>query len=79
MSKNFAEAVEIQQEELTAQNLHCLGTKWVKAKGVKIQLLDTCEYEKNSAFKWAFPLWFTEIWHLTTEIKLSFMYMTKSH
>lgn len=61
MRKNFAEAAEIQQKELAAQNLHCLESEEVKNKGVKIQLLDTCEYENNSAFKLAFPLRFTEI------------------
>lgn len=51
MNKNFAEAVEIQQGELTAQNLPCLGSEGVRAKGVKIQLLETCEYGNTSAFK----------------------------
>lgn len=79
MNRSFAEAVEIQQEQLSAQNLHCLGSEGMKAKGVKIQLVETCEYENSSAFEWIFPLWFTEICQLTTEVKLSFIYMTKSH
>lgn len=77
MNKNIAEAVEIQQEELSAQNLHSLGSEGEKAQGVRIQLLQTCEYENTSAFKWVFPLWFTEIWQSTMEVKLSFIYMTK--
>lgn len=35
MNRNFAETVEIHQEELTAQNLHCLGSEGVKTKGLK--------------------------------------------
>lgn len=66
MNKNFAEAGEIHQEVLTAQNLRCLGTEGMKDKGVKIQLLETCQYENISAFKWVFPLWFTK---KLTEIK----------